>query len=59
MTDYDFPPMWGKMSQEQKHNWFCRRRAYKQAIQQDTAFGRRYREMKQRVKDRKDRYRYK
>jgi len=39
-TDYDFPPMWGRYSPEQKSAWYLRRRVYRQAIRQDTAFGR-------------------
>jgi len=39
-TDYNFPPLWGKYTDEQKIAWFTRRRVYKQAIRQDTAFGR-------------------
>jgi hypothetical protein len=43
-TDYDFPPMWGQMTAEQKHEWFVRERVFRQACRQDTAFGRRYRQ---------------
>jgi hypothetical protein len=43
-TDYDFPPMWGQYSDEQKSAWYLRRRVYKQAIRQDTAFGNRHSE---------------
>lgn len=42
-TDYDFPPMWGEMSVAEKHRWYIRERVFRQAIRQDTAFGRRYR----------------
>jgi len=41
-TDYDFPPLWGRYSPEQKSDWYTRRRVYRQAIRQDTAFGRRH-----------------
>ena len=43
-TDYDFPSMWGRMTDEQKSNWFLRERVFRQACRQETAFGRRYRE---------------
>lgn len=43
-TDYDFPEEWGTYSQEEKHRWFVRERVFRQAIRQDTVFGRRYRE---------------
>lgn len=42
-TDYDLPEMWGRMSDQQKHEWFVRERVFRQAIRQDTAFGRKYR----------------
>ena len=42
-TDYDFPPMWGKFSDEQKCEWYIRERVLRQAIRQNTAFERRYR----------------
>jgi hypothetical protein len=42
-TDYDFPPMWGQFSDQQKCEWYIRERVFRQAIRQDTAFGRRYR----------------
>jgi len=59
MTDYDFPPMWGRMTDEQKSEWFTRERVFRQAIRQDTAFGRRY-EQQQREQERldTDQYRY-
>lgn len=41
-TDYDFPKGWGLFSPEEKHHWFLRGRVFRQAIGQDTAFGRRY-----------------
>lgn len=41
-TDYDFPEGWGLLTDEQKAQWFLRRRTYRQAIGQDTAFGRRH-----------------
>lgn len=41
-TDYDFPEMWGRMTAEQKNEWFVRERVFRQACRQDTAFGRRY-----------------
>ncbi|AGF91238.1 hypothetical protein HAPG_00052 [Halorubrum phage GNf2] len=47
MTDYEFPPMWGQMTDQQKHDWFVRERVFRQAIRQDTAFGRRYRQSKE------------
>jgi len=43
MTDYEFPPMWGQMTDQQKHDWYVRERVFRQAIRQNTAFGRRYR----------------
>jgi hypothetical protein len=43
-TDYNLPPNWGLMSDEQKSEWYLRERVYRQACRQDTAFGRRYRE---------------
>lgn len=46
-TDYDFPPMWGKFTDEQKCEWYIRERVFRQAVRQDTAFGRRYREQQQ------------
>lgn len=36
----DLPKDWAIMSDEDKHEWFVRRRTYKQAIRQDTSFGR-------------------
>lgn len=42
-TDYDLPEMWGRMSDEQKCEWYTRERVFRQACRQDTAFGRRYR----------------
>lgn len=44
MTDYDLPDMWGRMTDQQKHDWFVRERVFRQACRQDTAFGRRYRQ---------------
>lgn len=43
-TDYDLPQGWGQMSAEQKHLWFVRERAFRQASTQDTSFGQRYHE---------------
>jgi hypothetical protein len=45
MTHYptvggELPPDWELFTPEQKHEWFLRRRVYRQAISQDTAFGR-------------------
>jgi len=45
-TDYDFPEMWGRMTDEEKHDWFVRERVFRQACRQDTAFGRRARQEK-------------
>lgn len=42
-TDYDFPAGWSEFSQKEKHRWFVRERVFRQAIRQDTSFGRRYR----------------
>jgi len=50
-TDYDFPEMWGRMTDEQKCQWFTRQRVYRQAIRQDTAFGRRHQRDVEREKD--------
>jgi len=46
-TDYDFPEMWGRMTAEQKSDWFVRERVFRQACRQDTAFGRRYQQQKE------------
>jgi hypothetical protein len=54
-TDYEFPEGWGLYSDKQKHDWFVRERVFRQAVRQNTAFGRRYQE----VQERKDRFRYK
>lgn len=42
-TDYNFPPMWGRMTPQQKSKWFTRERVFRQACRQNTAFGRAYR----------------
>lgn len=52
-TDYDFPETWGLYSDEEKITWFIRERVFRQAIRQDTAFGRRY-EAVQEEKERLD-----
>jgi len=41
-TDYDFPNGWHNLTQEEKHDWFVRERVFRQAIRQDTTFGRKY-----------------
>lgn len=33
-TDYNLPQGWGSMSEEQKSQWFCRQRAWRQANRQ-------------------------
>lgn len=44
-TDYEFPEMWGQMTDEQKAEWYLRRRVYKQAIRQTgTAFADRHKQ---------------
>lgn len=42
-TDYNFPTGWSEYTTQEKHRWFVRERVFRQAITQDTAFGRRYR----------------
>jgi hypothetical protein len=41
-TDYEFPDGWGLYSDAQKNAWFIRERVFRQAIRQDTHFGRKY-----------------
>ena len=36
--------MWSQFSDEQKCEWYIRERVFRQAVKQETAFGRRYRE---------------
>lgn len=43
-TDYHFPKDWGLRTPAQKHEWYVRERVFRQAVRQDTSFGRRYRE---------------
>lgn len=43
-TDYDLPQGWGGFTDEQKSEWYLQERVFRQACQQDTAFGRRYRQ---------------
>jgi len=33
-TDYDFPPMWGRMSPEQKSRWYTQERVRRQVSRQ-------------------------
>lgn len=42
-TDYEFPDGWGLFTPAEKCRWYIRERVFRQAIRQDTAFGRRYR----------------
>jgi hypothetical protein len=42
-TDYTFPEGWGLYTPEQKHHWYVRERVFRQAVRQDTAFGRKAR----------------
>lgn len=46
-TDYDLPETWGLMSDEEKSAWYVRERVFRQAIGQDTTFGKRYRQQKE------------
>jgi len=39
-TDYVFPEDWGIRSPEQKDTWYKQERAYRQAMRQDTVWGR-------------------
>jgi len=58
-TDYDFPAMWGRMSPQQKNDWYVRERVFRQACRQDTAFGRRYRaSQEEQERMNTDRFRY-
>lgn len=43
-TDYNFPPGWGLYTDMQKCTWYEEERAYRQAMRQDTAWGRAARE---------------
>lgn len=42
-TDYDLPEMWGRMSDEEKAEWFSEERNRRQAMRQSTTTGRRLR----------------
>jgi len=39
-TDYVFPEDWGLRSQAEKDFWYKQERAYRQAMRQDTPYGR-------------------
>ena len=43
-TDYVFPDDWGLRTPEQKSRWYVQERCYRQAMRQDTTFGRTLRE---------------
>jgi hypothetical protein len=43
-TDYTFPEDWGLRTPEQKDFWYKQERAYRQAMRQDTTWGRMARE---------------
>jgi len=44
-TDYNFPPMWGRLSDEEKCEWFTIERTARRARDQDTPWGRGYDKM--------------
>lgn len=58
-TDYNFPDGWGLYTPEEKSMWFERERSFRQAREQNTNFGRAYKQSKE-EQDRldTDEYRY-
>lgn len=53
--DYELPPDWAAMSSDEKSVWMTQERCFRQAMKQDTAFGRYVQEAKERAQRREDR----
>lgn len=47
-TDYDLPPDWNALSDQEKSDWLTQERCRRQAMKQDTAFRRRVEKEKKR-----------
>jgi hypothetical protein len=48
-TDYDLPPDWNALSDEEKSDWFTQERCRRQAMRQDTPFAKRVEQEKDRI----------